>query len=90
MKDWRGTEIEVGDTILYPAKESTYVTINEAVVSSIDEREVAWGSPGETVSIVNGDWVRSNGGSWKPETVSFYVTEAITVIAKGNKHVDCC
>jgi ketopantoate hydroxymethyltransferase len=88
MKDWRGTEIEVGDTILYPATEESYVTVNEAVVSSIEEREAAWSNPGETVSILHADWVRSNGGNWKPETVSFYVTEAVTVIAKARQAVE--
>jgi len=38
IKDWRGTEIEVGDIILYAVKHSTSVEVNEAIVKEVGRK----------------------------------------------------
>jgi hypothetical protein len=37
VKDWRGTPIAVGSTVVYPGRQSSYVWLNEATVLAVDE-----------------------------------------------------
>lgn len=48
MKDWRGTPIEVGSTIVYPGRQGSSVWVNEAVVLEVGERRRWQLLPGET------------------------------------------
>lgn len=37
MKDWRGTEIEVGSRVLYPTRQNSTQHIHEGIVTSVRE-----------------------------------------------------
>jgi hypothetical protein len=93
MQDWRGTEIEVGDTILYSVKQSCDVEINEATVTAIGNAPkyswYSWSDLSDTIPIVKATWIRSNGGAWAEKwrvnrKVTLRTLENITVIKKGN------
>jgi hypothetical protein len=90
MQDWRGTEIEVGDTILYSVKQSCEVEINEATVTALGSvPKYSWSDQSDTVPIVKATWIRSNGGEWAEKwrvnrKVTLRTLENIAVIKKGN------
>jgi len=98
IRDWRGTEIEVGDVILYAVKHSTSVEVNEAIVSEIGEKESPYGFSGDPVPYVMAEWhqssycyrpgqthVASAGRQIKQVTLTNF--EGITVLAKHNANV---
>jgi hypothetical protein len=80
MQDWRGTEIEPGDTIVYVVKQSTWVETNEAKVISLGTKMVY----DEPNPCVIAEWV---GSSMHPQDrrttiVRLASPENITVLAK--------
>lgn len=83
IKDWRGTEIEVGDVILYAVKHSTSVEVNEAVVREVGFKGEDWhGNPKPFVRV---EWVRSSAGSpdWRYiKRVTLTVIRNLTVVEK--------
>lgn len=79
MKDWRGTEIELGDTILYSVKHSTWVEVNEGVIVEQFNR-ASWNGPKLAFTVV---WNKSSSNdSRRIKTVTLRNTETITVINK--------
>jgi len=90
LTDWRGTEIEVGDTILYAVKHSTSVEVNEAIVSEVGEREEAWSISGDMHPYLTVEWSRSNAmHNWrKIKRLTINNVKGVTVIAKASKRVD--
>lgn len=89
LKDWRGTSIEVGDTIMYAVKASTSVDINEGIVAGFGTRE---GWLGEALPTILVDWVRSNSPGWdhwrKVTRVTLGQIKNVTVLAKAALPVD--
>lgn len=94
IKDWRGTEIEVGDVILYAVKHSTSVEVNEAIVSEVGMAPVGnWTD--RTQPTVIAEWQRSS-YCYAPDRgclvksgrqikrVKLTNFEGITVVAKGS------
>lgn len=49
LVDWRGNEIEVGDTIVYATSASSVVTMHEAVVDEIFEGDRGYGRKGVNI-----------------------------------------
>lgn len=94
IKDWRGTEIEVGDVILYAVKHSTSVEVNEAVVSEVGMKpQYSW-SDEHLVPTVIAEWQRSSycyvpnrarlvRSGRQIRRVKLTNFEGITVVAKG-------
>lgn len=85
LTDWRGNKIEVGDTILYAVKHSTFVEVNEAVVKAFGKQSEYSYHEGVTILA---DWVKSSDGEWadkfrKIRTVTITNTKSVTLIAKG-------
>lgn len=79
MKDWRGTEIEVGDVILYSVRQSCSVDVNEARVTETGP------------NYVKATWLQSNGGTWaqrwrRVTKVTLHEFTNITVMEKAKYH----
>jgi hypothetical protein len=94
IRDWRGTEIEVGDTILYSVKESTSVEVHEAIVREIGEKPIyVWPELNLTGPIrpyAKVEWLRSCGGEWAEKwrrirKVTLHTLYTVTVIRKARK-----
>lgn len=85
MKDWRGTRVSVGDTILYAVKQSTYIDINEGIVTHITERESPYRGTAYRISV---DWLRSNSSysdqHRRNKRVVLTAHDTITVIKKAD------
>lgn len=82
MKDWRGTEIEVGDVILYPVKHSTHVAVNEAIVTELGDQEGRSGPEPYVIAL----WQQASryGRAWRVDKpVKLIALSNVTVIAKG-------
>lgn len=79
LKDWRGTPIEVGSTIVYPGRHGSWIWMNEGEVISIAPREPKYFSRPVTLTVRrtrdSGDW----GG--KEKVVSVYAVERVTVVS---------
>jgi hypothetical protein len=41
LLDWRGNPINVGDTVVYPGRQSSLVWMNEGIVVEIKEKEIS-------------------------------------------------
>lgn len=86
IKDWRGTLVEVGDIILYAVKHSTWVEVNEAIVSETGFQGTDWN--GDPKPFVCAEWQRSsmyNGdsASWRHiRRVTLRVIANLTVVEK--------
>ena len=78
MKDWRGTEIEVGDTIVYVVKESTRAITHEATVTLSNK----------LTESIRAKWSNSSMYSSYRRNKNVWLThpENITVIKKAIKH----
>jgi hypothetical protein len=92
MKDWRGTEIEVGDTIAYSVKHSTSVEVNEAVVTEIGKKD--WGWRSEPAPFIQALWIRSSDKDWsekyrKIRSVTLIRFSTITVLKKAPRIKKC-
>jgi hypothetical protein len=85
MKDWRGTEIEVGDTIVYVVKESTNTPMHEAIVTGIGEAPKYPWLDDEMIPVAHATWARASmyGEHRVNRKVCLKHPENITVIAKG-------
>jgi hypothetical protein len=57
ITDWRGTKIDVGDTIVYAVKESASADIHEAVVAEITTYNPGYGKDQPRIIV---EWKRSN------------------------------
>lgn len=98
IKDWRGTEIEVGDIILYAVKHSTSVEVNEAIVKEVGMKpRYSWSREDteDKVPYVSAEWqtssycylpgrkvIISNERTIKNIVLTNF--EGLTVVAKGN------
>jgi len=40
MKDWRGTTIKVGSTVIYPSRQGSAMWMSEGVVEAIDGKRL--------------------------------------------------
>lgn len=85
MKDWRGVEIQIGDTVVYPTTQSSSLTMNEAIVDEVTEGpDKDW--KGRLLPVV---WViRQHEHYWnpnntkvKPKRVKLTRPDRITVVA---------
>jgi hypothetical protein len=79
VKDWRGTEIEAGDTIVYAVKESTSVGLNEALVTEVGEEADWYGRPEIRVTAT---WLRGTYDERASNRVRLKQVRNITVIRK--------
>lgn len=86
MKDWRGTEIEPGDIVVYPGTASSSCWITEAEVMGIEMRKRGGGRPDyETLRVRT---LRSTWGGTphrandRPKGVLLQVPGRVTVVQK--------
>lgn len=83
IKDWRGTEIEVGDTVLYAVVNSSNIVINEAVVAEITTFNPGYGKDRPRIVV---DWKRDSHNCDRAITrVNLSKPRNLTVIKKANE-----
>jgi len=78
LKDWRGTPIEVGSTIIYPGRQGSSVWVNEGEVLAISTNESRiWHRSAElTVRRIRD----SHGWGREEKVVYVYALERVTVL----------
>lgn len=81
IRDWRGTEIEVGDRILYPVRWSSSMDMHEATVTEIGSKlKYSRQEP-----YIKADWIKaSSNRSWRTvKVVTLTQLNRVTVIEKA-------
>lgn len=77
MKDWRGTDITIGSTIVYPGRHSSSLWMTEAIVLNITERKTWQGAVPVLIVLP----IQSTGyAPAKPRKVVLTALERITVL----------